>query len=67
MLSSRKESEDERRRKSLERYMNGPEGRYELERLGEGESFILQVDNLRLRVCKVKDKAVVGFLPDDPP
>lgn len=64
MISSRKKSEDEKMREGLERYLNGLKGRYNLE---EGESFILQHDGRYMRVWKMKGKAVVELLPEDPP
>ena len=67
MIASKPKSEDEKMRERLERYLNGPRGSYNLRDLEEGESFILRDFGFTFRVWKMKGKAVVELLPDEPP
>jgi hypothetical protein len=44
------------------KYLNGPMGKSVMENLDEGESFVLDTSNHRLRVTKLEGKAIVDII-----
>ncbi|MFW9967539.1 MAG: hypothetical protein ACFFEA_10335 [Candidatus Thorarchaeota archaeon] len=44
------------------KYLNGPMGKNVMDNVNEGESFVLETSTHKLRVTKVKGKAIVDII-----
>ncbi|MHA2359724.1 MAG: hypothetical protein ACXAB5_05590 [Candidatus Thorarchaeota archaeon] len=55
-------SSEDRVVKRFTKYLNGPMGKTVLDNLEDGESFILQTSDHRMRVMKKNGKAVVKII-----
>jgi hypothetical protein len=56
------ENAEEQARKRFDKYINGPMGVTILEKLEEGESFILQTSEYAFRISKKKGRGVIELV-----
>jgi len=57
-----KDSDRERVVQRYVKYLNGPMGKNVMDNVDEGESFVLETSTHKLRVTKVKGKAIVDII-----